>query len=159
MLTLFFALVILVDLGGRQLLEPPARLRSRKLFDWEKRGYALELLRRGMPANGPITIDYVMVFFIFALGWYMFISSFLGPQLDHRSRHPVLEQHRRPGSSNPETTQGLSHHRDRGDDAAALDWQVHPAHRPVLHHLRDPLAALPKPQKMDLGGEYCRYRP
>ena len=69
----------------------------------------------------------------------------LGPELDHRARPPVLEQHGL-GLPGPRDDAGALDHRERIDDTAPPARQVRPARRPVLHLLRDPLASPQAPE-------------
>ncbi len=135
MITLAWVILVVSELGSLNRI----RDRFSPLFDWEKRGYGPNFRPRHA-GERAITLDYVLLFFIFALGWYMFISSssalnsITGLALQF-SNNMVS------GFLDPETTQGLSIIVSEFDDTAPPARQVHPARRPVLHLLRDPLAS------------------
>lgn len=129
------------------------RIRDRfsPLFDWEKRGYGPNFRPRHA-GERAITLDYVLLFFIFALGWYMFISSssalnsITGLALQF-SNNMVS------GFLDPEATQGLS---------IIVTTATTPLHQ-IGKYIQlvaqffiffGILSLLLKPQKMDLGGEY-----
>jgi uncharacterized membrane protein len=149
MVTLILAWVILVvsELGSLNRI----RDRFSPYFDWEKRGYGPNFRPRHA-GERAITLDYVLLFFIFALGWYMFISSssalnsITGLALQF-SNNMVS------GFLDPEATQGLS---------IIVTSATTPLHQ-VGKYLQlvaqffiffGILSLLLKPQKMELGGEY-----
>jgi uncharacterized membrane protein len=149
MLTLFFALMILVisEVGSLGNL----RHTIRKQFDWEKRGYAMNFAPRHA-GERTVTIDYLMVFAIFALGWYLFISSSsaLNSITDlfiQFSNNIVV------GFMNPETNQGLS---------IIVTQATTPLHSigkyiqfiAQFFIMFGIFSLLFRPQKMELGGEY-----
>ncbi|NLX48638.1 MAG: DUF2206 domain-containing protein [Methanospirillum sp.] len=129
------------------------RLRSRlsPLFEWAKRGYGSSFTPRHA-GERAITLDFVLLFFIFALSWYMFISSastlnsITGLALQFSDS--LVD-----GFLNPETSQGL---------AIIVTRAVTPLHQ-IGKYIQlvvqffiffGILSLLFKPQKMDLGGEY-----
>ncbi len=149
MVTIGLAWVILVvsELGSLNRI----RDRFSPLFDWEKRGYGPNFRPRHA-GERALTLDFVLLFFIFALGWYMFISSssalnsITGLALQF-SNNMVS------GFLDPETTQGLS---------IIVTTATTPLHQ-VGKYIQvvaqffiffGILSLLLKPQKMDLGGEY-----
>ncbi|WP_440950153.1 DUF2206 domain-containing protein [Methanosphaerula subterraneus] len=149
MLMLFFALLILVisEVGSLGNL----RHAIRKQFDWEKRGYAPNFAPRHA-GERTVTIDYVMVFAIFALGWYLFISSSsaLNSITDlfiQFSNNLVT------GFMNSEATQGLS---------IVVTQATTPLHSigkyiqfvSQFFIMFGIFSLLFRPQKMELGGEY-----
>jgi uncharacterized membrane protein len=149
MITLFFALLILVisEVGSLGNL----RHTIRKQFDWEKRGYAPSFAPRHA-GERTVTIDYVMVFAIFALGWYLFISSSsaLNSVTDlfiQFSNNIVV------GFMNPETTQGLN------IIVTQASTPLHSIGKYIqfvsqFFIMFGIFSLLFKPQKMELGGEY-----
>lgn len=149
MITLVLAWVILVvsELGSLNRI----RDRISRSFDWEKRGYG-PVFRPRHAGERAITLDYVLLFFIFALGWYMFISSSSALNsitgLAMEFSNSMVS-----GFLDPETSEGLS---------IIVTSATTPLHQ-VGKYIQlisqffiffGILSLLLKPQKMDLGGEY-----
>lgn len=149
MVTLGLALVILVvsEIGTVNRLKD----RISVLFDWEKRGYGPNFRPRHA-GERAITLDYVLLFFIFALGWYMFISS--SSALNSITGLAVqFSNNMVSGFLDPETTQGLS---------IIVTEATTPLHQ-IGKYVQlvtqffiffGILSLLLRPQKMDFGGEY-----
>ncbi len=149
MVTLALALVILVvsEVGTVNRLKD----RVSVFFDWEKRGYGPNFRPRHA-GERAITLDYVLLFFIFAIGWYMFISS--SSALNSITGLAVqFSNNMVSGFLDPETTQGLS---------IIVTEATTPLHQigKYIHLVTQffiffgILSLLLKPQKMDFGGEY-----
>jgi uncharacterized membrane protein len=149
MITILLAWVILVvsELGSLNRV----RDRLHPLFDWEKRGYGPNFRPRHA-GERAITLDYVLLFFIFALGWYMFISS--SSALNSITGLALqFSDSMVSGFLNAETSQGLS---------IIVTTATTPLHQfgkyiqfvGQFFIFFGILSLLLKPQKMDLGGEY-----
>ena len=149
MLMLFFALLILVisEVGSFGNL----RHAIRKQFDWEKRGYALNFAPRHA-GERTVTIDYVMIFAIFALGWYLFISSSSAlnsiTDLFIQFSNNIVT-----GFMNPEATQGLN------IIVSQASTPLHSVGKYIqfvaqFFIMFGIFSLLFRPQKMELGGEY-----
>jgi uncharacterized membrane protein len=149
MVTIGLAWVILVvsELGSFNRI----RDRFSPLFDWEKRGYGPNFRPRHA-GERAITLDYVLLFFIFALGWYMFISS--SSALNSITGLALqFSDNMVSGFLDPETTQGLS---------IIVTEATTPIHQfgkylqlgAQFFIFFGIVSLLLKPQKMDLGGEY-----
>lgn len=149
MVTILLAWVILVvsEVGTLNRL----RDRVSMFFAWDKRGYGSSFRPRHA-GERAITLDYVLLFFIFALGWYMFISS--SSALNSITGLALqFSDSLVSGFLDPETSQGLS-------------IIVTEATSPLKQFGKyiqlgvqffiffGILSLLLKPQKMDLGGEY-----
>jgi uncharacterized membrane protein len=129
------------------------RIRDRvsMIFDWEKRGYGPNFRPRHA-GERAITLDYVLLFFIFALGWYMFISS--SSALNSITGLAVqFSNNMVEGFLDVESTQGLS---------IIVTEAATPLHQVGKYiHLVTQffiffgiLSLLVRPQKMGFGGEY-----
>ena len=149
MITLVLAWVILVvsEVGTLNRL----RDRVSSFFAWDKRGYGSSFRPRHA-GERAITLDYVLLFFIFALGWYMFISS--SSALNSFTGLAVqFSDSLVSGFLDPETSQGLA------IIVTKAETLLHQVGKYVQLAAQffiffGILSLLLKPQKMDLGGEY-----
>jgi len=149
MIALLLALVILVfsEIGSVNRIKD----RISMVFDWEKRGYAPNFRPRHA-GERAITLDYVLLFFIFALGWYMFISS--SSALNSITGLAVqFSNNMVSGFLSPETTEGLS---IIVTEAATPLHQLGKYVQLVTQFFIffGILSLLLRPQKMGFGGEY-----